>query len=149
MSRLGGNVVDRPAPAVLTALMEKIRAAVVTASPGAAAAGLRIAHNWIEADMGRGKSGIFHTGARVTSSAPGETPAIQSGDLLEGIEVDEIESIRELGAVLSGSGDHADIEIGNARIAPRPFLRPSVPENRKAVVKAIGNELRKGLVAGL
>lgn len=128
-------------PAAMAGLMARIRMAVITAAPVACEAGLMVARDWIEQDMERSKNGVFWPGNRVPSSAPGESPAIQTGDLLATIKTEQIED----GATLEASGGHAHIEIGNARVAPRPFLRPSVTTNKKAIAGTIGQALADGL----
>lgn len=81
----------------------------------------------ITADMGTAKHGHHWPGLDNTSSAPGESPAIQSGDLVESLRA------YPLGhgdwAMAAGGPDapHAiDLELGAParHLAARPFLIP-------------------------
>lgn len=82
------------------------------------------------------KSGRKHSGLPNRSSAPGESPARQSGNLINQIALRE--DVSRLAVVInSGAAYAAALEFGTETMAPRPVMRPSlakmVPEIEQAV----------------
>lgn len=78
--------------------------------------------------------GVQYPGLPNRSSAPGEAPAVQSGQLISSGEA------RGQGSavIVAFTAEHAPyMEFGTSTIAPRPFLRPAVDKERpKALIRA-------------
>lgn len=72
------------------------------------------------------KSGrIYQRGRRThTASAPGEPPAIDTGNLVNSIETRRVNAFTA--RVNVGAEYGAALEFGTDTTAPRPFLRPAV-----------------------
>lgn len=77
------------------------------------------------------------------ASAPGEAPAMDTGDLLRSMEVEGRREPRGASitiACTSGYGSY--LEYGTSKMRPRPFMRPLINEN-KVTIKRI---YRDGIV---
>lgn len=95
----------------------------------------------MQAGMLESKSGTHWPGQPHVSSAPGESPATQSGDLLHSFQV------RPRGAtdwdVFTANPYAADLEYGSAarHLAPRPFLIPGAhavaPAHWRRLLRAV------------
>lgn len=73
------------------------------------------------------------------ASAPGEPPALDTGTLrssITGIVDEKGLSIR--GFVGSNVEYVRDLELGTEKIAPRPFLMPTILENQRRIMKILG-----------
>lgn len=79
------------------------------------------AQAWIQEDMAGAKGGRVYHGH--TASAPGETPAIDTGGLVGSLSVDAAPG--ELHGVLSEGPPGEYLELGTVYIAPRPHLQPA------------------------
>jgi len=68
-------------------------------------------------------------------SAPGEPPAVDTGRLLNSIrtEFDEKEMV---GRVIASTGYAGYLEFGTQKMEPRPFMRPSL-ENQRDMIMAV------------
>jgi len=75
------------------------------------------------------------------ASAPGEAPAVVSGELVESIEVQEVEG-EGLEVVVKGDLAHT-MEFGTAggKIAPRPFATPAA----EAAARTLPNEMAEAV----
>lgn len=76
------------------------------------------------------------------ASAPGEAPASDSGRLVQSI-VTSFDQTKIVGTVAATAAHAADLEMGNEKIAPRPYLRVSLDDKRQEVVGVIQAELDK------
>lgn len=73
--------------------------------------------------------------ARNVSSAPGEAPAVQYGDLIRSIAWIRIEKLTRRIGTNQKYGRY--LEFGTKRMKPRPFLRPAL----KSIVGANGEKI--------
>lgn len=75
----------------------------------------------IKDEMAAAKSGRWYDGHQ--ASAPGEAPAIDSGELVESLEVTDV--IDGEGAI-GTNAEHAEyLEYGTSKMAARPFMTPA------------------------
>lgn len=86
-----------------------------------------------QADMSRAKSGRMYGAHR--ASAPGESPAVDTGALKNSIAVEMDTPVRAIVSVGAEYGLY--LELGTRRMAARPFLRPAVDAVRDAFVQAM------------
>lgn len=81
------------------------------------------------------------------ASAPGEPPANDLGFLAANIHPQPTK--KEGGALVKRINSAADysapLEFGTDRIAPRPFMRPSLLEKKSEIEQAIAEEIAKVL----
>ena len=71
------------------------------------------------------KSGVLNPRRGISRSAPGESPAIDFGDLVNSIFV----VVGDKEATVGSNDPKAeDLELGTTRMAPRPFLLPALLE---------------------
>ena len=76
------------------------------------------------------KSGrqYYKNGARHTASAPGQSPANQTGDLVKSIKVSKSKNK----ATVSISKNYAVfLEFGTSKMRPRPFILPAFQKTKK------------------
>lgn len=79
----------------------------------------------------RGKGGRTHR-----ASAPGQPPAIDTGNLVGHVEFDVGPGFGELGAtVMTGLW----MEQGTSRVRPRPWLLPAISKSEEKLKRAIEN----------
>lgn len=78
------------------------------------------------------KTGKHYRGNPNRSSAPGESPARQTGRLIGGIDV-FAEPARLAARVNASTSYAAGLEFGTEKVAPRPFMRPSLAKMRQAI----------------
>lgn len=74
------------------------------------------------------------------ASAPGEAPHVRTGTLRRGVTgrvEDDSKGIVILVGV-AGVPYAADLEFGKSRLAPRPYIRPAIQENKKEIFNALG-----------
>lgn len=72
------------------------------------------------------------------ASAPGEAPAVLSGNLSMGVTIEPIPD----GKAVAWWEDYADVlEFGKGRIAPRPFARPAAVQIFPMMVNKIKSRL--------
>ena len=131
--------------------MDRVAAySVARAKPtldAAALAGADVAMNWVKDKMYEGKSGVSYPRLPTKpSSAPGEVPAVQSTGLIESLNTKNVDSGSPyVGRAHFGAGAESSagwpyalrLEFGYGRIAARPYMRPSVTENEKAIATAM------------
>lgn len=98
------------------------------------------------------QSGTTHPGAKRQSSAPGEYPAIQSGQLVGSIEY-EVQGSHALtfgsrGALNRGYDYAVGLHEGNARFASRPYLTLTVNRTQAEVTRILGETVYRKVVGG-
>lgn len=86
-----------------------------------------------QADMSRAKSGRMYGAHR--ASAPGESPAVDTGALKASIAVEMDTPVRAIVNVGAEYGLY--LELGTRWMAARPFLRPAVQALRQAFAQAM------------
>lgn len=88
------------------------------------------------------KSGVFHPGNRRASSAPGESPASQDGDLLESLQRSDAVNTKEHIEVhvFSWLTRARMLEAGTATKAPRPFFRPALTQSKVRILQTMRGE---------
>ncbi len=88
------------------------------------------------------KSGTWHPGNARPSSAPGEAPANQSGELMDSLDTHgpiESESAVEV-HVYSWMTRAKMLEAGTATKEPRPFLLPALIQSDSDIMAAMRGE---------
>lgn len=114
-----------------------------------AIAGGLVLEGSIKREMATKKSGReYPRGGRVhVASAPGESPAPDTGALLNSIQTEVEQSSSSSATVIVGTNmEYAvPLEEGTARMAARPFMRPGL-ERSKADIEAAMRETAKRLV---
>lgn len=99
----------------------------------------------VEEQMAEPKSGTHWPGQPRPSSAPGEAPAVQSGDTQASYDAQPEGDLKA--AAFSNSENAARMEFGTVFIAPRPSLEPA--SNRAAATieekhgKAVGQAIER------
>ena len=76
------------------------------------------------------------TSTTYTASAPGEAPASRTGQLRGSIEYEITTDNAYIGTPLQYG---AFLELGTNKAAPRPWLKPTLSENQKAIQDIIGS----------
>jgi HK97 gp10 family phage protein len=101
----------------------------------------------VKESIGAEKHGIAY-GTHV-ASAPGETPAVLTGNLLNSIgsRLIEASDISARAAVGTNAEYAAALEYGTSHIAARPYLRPAVDENAENIVGAMETILQQEIEA--
>jgi len=90
------------------------------------------------------KSGNFYLrgGKAHRASAPGEAPAVDSGELLRSIVFDVRGMEMEVGA--EAGAPYAELlEEGTSKMKARPFLEPAIEEHRDAIINAVGKDVTR------
>lgn len=86
------------------------------------------------------------------SSAPGEYPAIQSGQLIGSLGYDVVSSSRlefgSRGAFNRGYDYAVGLHEGTSKMAPRPFLTKTVDRERGAITRTLGEVTFRRIVGG-
>ncbi len=104
----------------------------------------------LEATTDKGKDAVLESMAGPKSgrvygthqaSAPGETPAIDTGDLSEGIHTEGFKRKLESDLV-SSDKKSAGLEFGTLRVAPRPFMMPT----SIFMAEILHDEVEKGII---
>lgn len=95
--------------------------------------------------MGEPKTGIRYPGLPQRSSAPGESPAIQSASLVETLHYEAGHAPD--GAVRAGSAAApyaVELELGSAarHLAPRPYLAPAAHQIARDHFRRLGRALQ-------
>lgn len=93
-------------------------------------------------------SAASHSGrkyGRHRASAPGETPAVDTGNLVNSIKSQLVESTDMTALANVGTGvEYAEwLEFGTSRMKPRPYMRPAIDNNENKIVEAIKYWARK------
>ena len=85
------------------------------------------------------KTGIMYGDHQ--ASAPGETPAIDTGELAAGIKTKTVKS-KLTSNLISSDKKSAGLEFGTLRVAPRPFMMPT----SGFMATILRDEVEKGIV---
>lgn len=100
---------------------------------------------WLKADMLASKSGVKYKGSRKRSSAPGESPASQTGNLRNSIEFNVTGWDKLTFGYQVDYGKY--LELGTKFIEERPGLQKSINANkgivRNNISKRLKDELKK------
>lgn len=88
------------------------------------------------------KSGSVYPGNPRASSAPGEAPASQSGDLVESLEVSAaIDNDSSIDVhVFSWLTRSRVLQDGTIDKAPRPFMVPALHESKTSILKTVSGQ---------
>lgn len=90
------------------------------------------------------KTGKKYPGLPNRSSAPGQSPATQSGRLQQSGRT--VYNEAELSGQAQWSTEYAlPLEVGTETIAPRPYARPALAENVEGIEADVADEIRKAL----
>ena len=92
------------------------------------------------------KSGKFYRrgGKTHRASAPGEAPAVDSGELLRAIVFDVRGMEVEIGA--EAGAPYAELlEEGTSKMEARPWLEPAVEKHGGVIVNAVGKTVSKAI----
>jgi HK97 gp10 family phage protein len=90
------------------------------------------------------KSGRHYSGNPNRSSAPGESPARQTGRLISMIETRY--EVPRLAAIVNAGASYAPgLEFGTEKMAPRPFMRPSLIKMRQQIEDAVREKIAEAL----
>ena len=73
------------------------------------------------------------TNRTYTASAPGEPPAVATGQLRSSIKYRIVGDMKVTGEVGSELKKAVELEFGTKRIKPRPFLRPTFQEELSTI----------------
>ena len=81
------------------------------------------------------------------ASAGGEPPATDTGNLVNGITVQEGQRSKETAEAMVGpTAEYAEaLERGTSRMAARPYMRPAVDNNMDRIATAVDAQLKKAL----
>jgi len=72
------------------------------------------------------------------ASAPGEPPAVDTGELLRSIMFDVHKFAVEIG--VAGGAPYAEhLEFGTKKMKPRPFIDPAVEKHKQAIIDKVGD----------
>jgi len=72
------------------------------------------------------------------ASAPGEPPAVDTGELLRSVMFDVHKFAVEIG--VAGGGPYAEpLEFGTKKMEPRPFIDPAVEKHKQAILDRVGD----------
>jgi hypothetical protein len=110
-------------------------------------AGAAMLEGAIKISMNDGKSGrTYRRGKKLhTASAPGETPAIDYGALLNSIHVDieEVDQSHAVARVFTNAEYGPALEFSPPHVRGRPFMRPAVDKNEARVQAAAAATLKR------
>lgn len=96
----------------------------------------------VKTEMRAPKSGRLYRRGSGThqASAPGQAPAVDFGQLINSIQV---ENVTELTSLVGTNTEYAmALEYGSRRVAPRPVWRPVIEKMRKPFIEALTFVLR-------
>lgn len=98
------------------------------------------------------QTGRVYPGQRRQSSAPGQYPAVQTGQLLGSIEYQvQGSSQLEFGSrgAFNGGFDYAQAQqLGTSKMAPRPYLTLTVNKTRDRIAKILGDSIYAQITGG-
>lgn len=128
--------------------VEEVTAAIQTAAMAGVIDGAEmVREEAIRSMVQDPKSGVHYRGNPNRSSAPGESPARQTGALIASIEV--FADAPRLAARVNAGSDHAAaMEFGTENIAPRPFLRPALARMAPAISTGIAERIADAIIGG-
>ena len=76
------------------------------------------------------------------ASAPGEPPATDYGNLVNGISTEHKKKLESW--VVSAADYSLDLELGTENMEARPFMKPAVEQNEKPFFRACAKAVRDG-----
>lgn len=91
------------------------------------------------------KTGRKYPGNPRQSSAPGESPARQTGNLIATMDI-QVDAPNLNAAAVARASYASALEFGTERIAPRPFLRAALAKMRPQIVQMVEAEIAFALV---
>lgn len=116
----------------LVEALKRVNAAVEVSVSAALMAGGYVLEAAVKQDMAQPKAGRFY--GRHQASAPGESPAMDSGVLAASIGT---EADGERSVVVGTNSEYAEpLEFGTARMAARPFMGPNAEAKRDEIAEA-------------
>ena len=124
--------------------LSQLATGVRTRVDKAVAEAAEAAANDAKASMAMSKSGTIYKrgGISHVASAPGEPPAIDTGQLIGSVRVTRLEAMRW--AVGAGDTEYAaHLEYGTRKMAARPFLRPAAERARPVFMAKVLEALRQ------
>lgn len=90
---------------------------------------LNFLERYIKKSISKPKSGTKYPGMQVASSKAGEPPASQTGTLMRSITTEQDK--QNIAGIVGTNVKYGKwLELGTKNIKPRPFLRPSIEENK-------------------
>lgn len=100
-------------------------------------AGIRVVETHVKVALQTPGSGEVYTRGGIShrASAPGQPPAIDTGTLINSIEVGEVTPMQAILGVGAEYGEY--LEFGTSRMEARPFLRPAMDENEGEILQAV------------
>ncbi len=90
-------------------------------------------------------------GANVIRDGAKEIVPVDTGDLKNSIIAIELPPDEHGAMVSAGGGDDMNVdypcyvEFGTSKMEAQPYMRPSIDNNRDAVVRAVGSEIQKNI----
>lgn len=89
--------------------------------------------------MAEAKSGRVYTigGVDHTASAPGEAPAVETGNLMNSIQTEQDGATRWVVYTNAEYAQHLEYGAPAAGIAPRPFFTPAAERERSRFISAL------------
>jgi HK97 gp10 family phage protein len=102
-------------------------------------AGLRVIETNVKTSMTGDKGGVVY--GRHQASAPGEAPAIDTGNLFNSFELGDVTPT--LGSLGTNAEYAEPLEYGTSRMEPRPFLRPAVDEHEGEILDAVSRTIEE------
>ena len=105
-------------------------------------AGARVVETHAKVAMTGDKHGEVYMRGQVEhrASAPGEAPAVDTGNLFNSIQVFDVTPTL---ATIGTNAEYAEhLEYGTSRMEPRPFMRPAVDEHEAEIIAAVTDAVR-------
>ena len=123
--------------------LSQLTTGVRTRVDKAVAEAAEAAANDAKHSMAMSKSGTIYKrrGISHVASAPGEPPAIDTGQLIGSVRVTRLEAMRW--AVGTNTEYAAHLEYGTRKMAARPFLRPAAERARPVFMAKVLEALRQ------
>lgn len=79
------------------------------------------------------------------ASAPGETPAVDTGVLVNSIASELAETSETSATANVGTGIEYGVylEFGTSKMQPRPFMRPAIDNNKERIISTVRNYAKR------
>ena len=107
--------------------------------------GQQIRNEAIKSIQTGSKSGIvyqkYNPRREHRASAPGESPASDTGNLVSKITVKQ--KSKDIVNVESNANYSAYLEYGTSRMQPRPFMLPAFEKSKKPIINAVFNRVKR------
>jgi HK97 gp10 family phage protein len=104
----------------------------------------------IKAGFHEAKHGTIYerAGQSHQASAPGETPASDSGDTEASIEVStDLQGGKIVSQISAGTEYAVDLELGTINMLPRPIMRPAAEKQAQELPKRVAGAIRRAAQA--